>query len=48
MGGVPAKFIMSTTEYAEKCKRNRHPYDIDLQNQNKKAEMLRSTMDQET
>ena len=47
-GGGPAKFIMSTTKYAEKCKRNRPPYNIELLNKNKKAEMLRSTMYEET
>ena len=39
--GVPAKFITSTREYADKCKQNKLPYDDILINTDPKNEMLR-------
>ena len=35
--GVPARVIMTTEEYAEKCKSNMLPYDKDKYGRNKKA-----------
>lgn len=40
-GGVPAKFICKTEAYAEKCFRNKLPYDDVMINTDKKQEMLR-------
>lgn len=40
-GGVPAKYISTTKEYADKCLRNTPEYNIDNFNCNKKEELLR-------
>lgn len=40
-GGVPAKFIMKTEDYAKKCYDNRLPYNPEKLKTNKKEEMLR-------
>ena len=40
-GGVPAKFIETTENYARKCYENRLPYDMDNYNKDMKAEILR-------
>ncbi len=34
--GVPAKYVMTTSEYAEKCKNNMEPYDVTAYLENKK------------
>ena len=41
-GGVPARFIMKTEDYAKKCYDNRLPYDPEKLVTNKKEEMLRA------
>ena len=38
--GVPAEYIMSTSEYAEKCKNNMKPYDHEKYRNNKKDYLL--------
>ncbi len=40
-GGVPARYIMNTEEFALKCYKNRLPYDEDELKKNKRKEMLR-------
>lgn len=40
-GGVPARFIMKTEDYAKKCYENRLPYDPVLIQTDAKNEMLR-------
>lgn len=40
-GGVPAKFIMKTEDYAKKCYEGRLPYNPEMIVSNKKEEMLR-------
>lgn len=40
-GGVPARYIMKTEDYAKKCYENRLPYDAERIVSNKKEEMLR-------
>lgn len=35
--GVPAKVIMTTDEYAKKCKANMKPYDVEAYNDDKKS-----------
>ena len=40
-GGVPAKYICSVEDYAEKCLKNKLPYDDVKINTDKKREMLR-------
>lgn len=42
-GGVPAHFIMTTDEYAEKCLMNTPDYDEDRLHKYKKEETLRIT-----
>ena len=42
--GVPAKTIMTTNEYAEKCKQNMKPYDKEAYSNDKK-EYLRKYLD---
>ena len=42
-GGVPARFIMTTDEYAEKCLKNTPDYDKDRLHKYKKEETLRIT-----
>ena len=42
-GGVPARFIKTTKEYADKCKENKLPYDMELYNKDMKKEILRVT-----
>ena len=42
-GRVPAHFIETTKVYADKCKANRLPYDIDAYNKDMKSEILRVT-----
>lgn len=42
-GGVPAHFIETTKEYADKCKVNKLPYDMEAYNKNMKLEVLRVT-----
>ena len=42
-GGVPAHFIETTKEYADKCKETKLPYDIQAYNIDMKAELLRVT-----
>lgn len=39
-GGVPARYIMKTEDYARKCYENRLPYDTEKIVTNKKEEML--------
>lgn len=40
-GGVPAHFIMTTKEYAEKCKHNTPAYDLENYKRNFKEEVNR-------
>ena len=40
-GGVPAKFISTTTDFAEKCLRETPEYDVENFCKNKKEEVLR-------
>ena len=40
-GGVPAHFIETTKEYADKCKKNRLPYDMKAYKDDMKSEVLR-------
>ena len=40
-GGVPAHFISTTSEYAEKCLANTPQYDLDNYKNNKKEEVLK-------
>lgn len=40
-GGVPARFIMKTEDFAMKCYEKRLPYDADRLRNDKKSEMLR-------
>ena len=42
-GGVPAHFIETTKEYADKCKENQLPYDMQAYNKDMKSEILRVT-----
>lgn len=42
-GGVPAHFIETTKEYADKCKKNRLPYDMKAYKEDMKSEVLRVT-----
>lgn len=44
-GGVPARFIMKTEDYAKKCYEGRLPYDPEKLVTNKKEEMLRALSD---
>lgn len=41
MGGVPARYIMKTEDYAKKCYENRLLYDPEKIKTDKKNEMLR-------
>lgn len=40
-GGVPARFISKTEDYAQKCFNSRRPYDVERLSNDKKAEMIR-------
>lgn len=40
-GGVPAKLICTTEQFAKKCLKNKLPYDDVLINTDKKSEMMR-------
>ena len=40
-GGIPARYIMKTEDYAKKCYENRLPYDPEKIKTDKKNEMLR-------
>ena len=42
-GGVPAHFIETTKEYADKCKETKLPYDMQAYNTDMKSEILRVT-----
>ena len=42
-GGVPARFIETTKEYADKCKAAKLPYDMDAYKKDMKSEVLRVT-----
>ena len=41
VAGVPAKIVCTTEEYAEKCKRNTPPYDVDAYKTDKRSEVLK-------
>lgn len=41
VGGVPAKVICSTQEYAEKLKRENPPYDLEAFKKDRKKELMR-------
>lgn len=40
-GGVPARFICTTKDFADKCKKNRLPLDMEAYKKDMKSELLR-------